>query len=81
MSGNEPKSKPDQGALASTSLEILKEEPDIANKMEDSSETQRLAARGDEASRLQALQADVRDQDDLERDIGMQVCLMTGLLL
>lgn len=27
----------------------------------------------DEASRLRALAADVRDQDDLERDIGRQV--------
>lgn len=28
----------------------------------------------DEASRLRALATDVRDQDDLERDIGRQVC-------
>lgn len=27
----------------------------------------------DESSRLRALEADVRDQDDLERDIGRQV--------
>lgn len=27
-----------------------------------------------ESSRLRELQADVRDQDDLERDIGRQVC-------
>ena len=27
----------------------------------------------DEASRLRALAADVRDQDDLERDVGRQV--------
>jgi len=30
---------------------------------------------GDEASRLRALATDVRDQDDLERDVGRQVYL------
>lgn len=30
----------------------------------------------DEASRLRNLQADVRDQDDLERDITRQVCML-----
>lgn len=32
---------------------------------------------GDESSRLRALDAAVRDQDDLERDIGRQVNLLT----
>lgn len=36
----------------------------------------------DEASRLRALAADVRDQDDLERDIGRQVsCVLYGVFL
>ena len=33
---------------------------------------------GDEASRLRALATDVRDQDDLERDIGRQVSKSGG---
>ena len=37
---------------------------------------QGLLANTDEASRLRELQADVRDQDDLERDISRQVLLI-----
>ncbi len=33
----------------------------------------------DEASRLRALATDVRDQDDLERDIGRQVSGFEGI--
>lgn len=32
------------------------------------------ATPGDESVRLQELEADVRDQNDLERDIGREVC-------
>lgn len=35
---------------------------------------------GDEASRLRALATDVRDQDDLERDVGRQVSKLRSYL-
>lgn len=33
----------------------------------------------DESSRLRALDADIRDQDDLERDITRQVCWLLDM--
>jgi hypothetical protein len=39
----------------------------------DSTDNQGPAREMDESSRLRKLQAHVRDQDDLERDIGRQV--------
>lgn len=33
----------------------------------------------DESSRLRALNADIRDQDDLERDITRQVCWLLDM--
>lgn len=46
-------------------------------KEEESPEATALSERPiviDESARLHELEADVRNQDDLERDIGRQVC-------
>ncbi|KAL8715056.1 MAG: hypothetical protein Q9220_001013 [cf. Caloplaca sp. 1 TL-2023] len=49
------------------------DEPDIPSDGQSPSNSASGDIRGgDEASRLQALAADVRDQDDLERDVGRQ---------
>ena len=79
MSGDEREANTHQDTLTDASLQNdMRDESDLASGIEGATMTQKRAASGDEASRLQALQADVRDQDDLERDIGIQVCPQTG---
>lgn len=76
MGRDEREATPAQNALtgASTSPgDAMRNEPDIAHEMENSDAIQLPDPKGDETSRLQALKADVRDQEDLERDIGIQV--------
>lgn len=53
--------------------------PDAPTKASSPSEPADIDVHGeDEATRLRALAADVRDQDDLERDVGRQVNCVTS---
>ena len=53
--------------------------PDASTEASPPAEPADLHVHGeDEATRLRALAADVRDQDDLERDVGRQVNNITS---
>ena len=64
-----------QPTPAAPSSDAASAEPGSANEPENltSSAVSVLKADEHESNRLQALEADVRDQGDLERDIGLQV--------
>lgn len=50
------------------------QEPEVTAETSSPAEPKDVGIQGeDEATRLKALAADVRDQDDLERDVGRQV--------
>lgn len=69
-------------ALTGPSTEAAGKEAGPAHDPETAakSTTSVANADGDESHRLQTLEADVRDQEDLERNIGVQVSSLTVLL-
>ncbi|KAL1955503.1 hypothetical protein VTO42DRAFT_8529 [Malbranchea cinnamomea] len=70
MSEHNPEALGDQSAV--TLGDAARSEPDVSNEPETQLAAHASNAAGDEASRLLALDAHVLNQEDIERDIGIQ---------